>query len=123
MIRRRDIPGGMNKRESGVVSLGGRVFEFQHRVLRYYFPLRFLALYPIYMAVLYVVCCDWIWNDLNHQGGALRKTSLCAGLLATFPVLWAIWMTGVIANRIATGPARRGIERAPTLSSASNFWR
>ena len=91
------------------------MFEFTHRILRYYFPLRFVALYPIYMATLYVVCCDWIWNDLHDQGSAVRKSAMSVLVLVGFPVLWAIWMTRVIRNRLQDGPARPGFERVPAL--------
>lgn len=115
MIRRRGIPGGMGKREGNVVTLGAAIFEFTHRVVRYYFPVRFFALYPIYMACLYVVCCDWIWNDLHGQGGAISKSARSALVFVGFPILWAIWMVRVIRNRLEDGPARPGFERAPAL--------
>jgi glycosyltransferase involved in cell wall biosynthesis len=114
MIRRRDIAGGMSKRELGVAALGARMFEFQHRVLAHYFPVRFVALYPVYIAMLYVLCVEWIWNDLHHQGSALRRTLLSLGVLAAFPLLYASW-TVRLASRIRRRPARRGIERAPVL--------
>ncbi|MEO8698411.1 MAG: glycosyltransferase [Kofleriaceae bacterium] len=115
MIRRRDIPGGMGKRDLRVASIGARMFEFQHRVLAYYFPIRFVALYPVYIAALYVICVDWIWNDLHRQGSWLRRGLLSLGVLAAFPLLYASWGAGLIAQRIRRGPARRGIERVPIL--------
>jgi hypothetical protein len=71
------------------------------------------------MTLLYIVCCDWIWNDLNHQGGAGRKLATTMVLGLGFPIVWLWWITRVIRVRVRQGPARRGHEREPALRLAA----
>ena len=115
MIRRRDLAGGMGKRQLGVIGLGERVFEFLHRVLAHYFPVRFVLLYPVYVALLFGVCCDWIWNDLHDQGSPARRIARIATLFVALPVLWLVWSARIVDRRLRQGPARLGIERVPRL--------
>ncbi|MGE3459879.1 MAG: hypothetical protein AB7O24_32515, partial [Kofleriaceae bacterium] len=116
MIRRLDVPGGMDKRRLGVSALGERVFEFLHRIIGYYFPVRFVALYPAYVVLLYLVCADWVWNDLRNQGSRARRVRVLVQLLASLPVLWLMWSVKLARRRLREGPARYGVERVPLLA-------
>src|SRR5688572_587169 len=50
MIRRLDVPGGMGKRTMSGPRYAKRVFTFLHNIVGHYFPARFIALYPAYIA-------------------------------------------------------------------------
>lgn len=52
--------------------------------------MRFVALDPIYRALLYAVHCSWIWNGLRDHGDARRRTLACALVLVGFPALWML---------------------------------
>ena len=75
MLRRFDVPGGMNKRYMPVTALGERLFEFLHNIIGHYFKARFILLYPAYIVLLYGVCCGWIWGEIHGGGGVLRRVA------------------------------------------------
>jgi glycosyltransferase involved in cell wall biosynthesis len=51
IVRRLDVPGGVGRRQSSFLELLRAELAFSHGVIRRYFPLRFFALYPIYLMV------------------------------------------------------------------------
>jgi glycosyltransferase involved in cell wall biosynthesis len=98
MLRRVDVPGGMNKRYMSAAAFGERTFEFLHAVVAHYFPLRFVLLYPAFAALLYVICCDWIWSDDQARGGRLRRVGTTVGLLFALPLLWPWWAVRLLRS-------------------------
>jgi glycosyltransferase involved in cell wall biosynthesis len=49
ILRRFDIEGGLGRRQQGVLDRLRAELRFSHRVIRRYFPVRFWALYPLYV--------------------------------------------------------------------------
>jgi glycosyltransferase involved in cell wall biosynthesis len=115
MIRRFDVPGGMDKRRMTPRQLTRRAFDFLHNVLAHYFPARFVLLYPVYVIIAYVVAMDWIWNELAGRGGTVRRLATTARFTLELPFAWTFWLASWTVRRIRDGaPARR-----PALASIS----
>ena len=111
MLRRLDIPGGMNKRAMGPIRYMRRLFDLFHHVIGHYFPARFAVMYPAYIVLAYVVTLDWIWNEFSARGSSVRRLGVSAALFAVLPLLWIGWLGRFIWRRLANGPA----EHAPQL--------
>ncbi len=99
ILRRFDVPGGMNKRYMPVTALGERLFEFLHNIIGHYFTARFVLLYPAYVVLLYGVCCGWIWGEIHGGGGPLRRVANMLGLLLILPLLWVVWAIRLLRAR------------------------
>jgi glycosyltransferase involved in cell wall biosynthesis len=111
MRRRLHLDGGMDKRSLHPVRFAARAFEFLHHIVAHYFPVRFVLLYPAYVALCYVVCVDWIWNEQHGRGGSVQRLAAAAGLLAALPALWSYWLARHALRRVTRGP----LEHAPRL--------
>lgn len=104
MLRRVDVPGGMNKRYMPVSAVGERIFEFLHNILGHYFPVRFTLLYPAYVVLLYGVCCGWIWGEIHGGGSVARRLARMLGLLLMLPLLWVQWSYRLLRKRARERP-------------------
>jgi glycosyltransferase involved in cell wall biosynthesis len=105
MIRRVDIPGGLDKRRRTIADYGRRVFDFQHDVVAHYFPTRFALAYPAFAAWTMLVCLEWLWeNDNARYRGIGRKLAASAKFVASFPTLWTRWTAALVRRRRASGP-------------------
>lgn len=51
ILRRLDVPGGLGRRQQGVLARLRAELRFFHSVIRRYFPWRFWAFYPIYLVL------------------------------------------------------------------------
>jgi glycosyltransferase involved in cell wall biosynthesis len=111
MLRRLDIPGGMNKRAMGPVRYMRRLSELFHHVIGHYFPMRLALMYPAYVVLAYVVTLDWIWNEFSARGSWVRRLGVSGGLVAALPFIWIGWLAKLVWCRFADGP----IEHAPRL--------
>lgn len=108
MIRRLDVDGGMAKRTIGVLGFGWSMFEYFHKVIGYYHPRRFLALYPIYFVFYFWIMCTWTWNEAGrYRGKPVQKLATLVGFAVAQPVLWLVWLGRLAAHRITQGPAVR----------------
>ena len=112
MLRRLDIPGGMNKRAMGPFRYMRRLFDLFHHVIGHYFPARLALLYPAYVVLAYVVTLDWIWNEFSQRGSWVRRFGASTILFAALPLLWTSWFAKLAWRRLADGPA----EHAPQLT-------
>ena len=101
MVRRLDIPGGMDKRYQPLYRLGWRHFEFLHNIIGHYFPVRFVLLYPAYGVLLWVVILDAVWTDPRR--GPARRLAATAWFTLAFPVLWLLWLATLLARRVTNG--------------------
>lgn len=104
MLRRVDVPGGMNKRYMPVSAVGERIFEFLHNIPGHYFPVRFVLLYPAYVVLLYGVCCGWIWGEIHGTGGVARRLAAMSWLLLRLPALWLHWAIRLLKKRARERP-------------------
>jgi glycosyltransferase involved in cell wall biosynthesis len=104
MIRRVDIPGGMDKRYQGVLRYGWRHFEFLHNIIGHYFPIRFVLLYPVYAVMLWVLMIDSLWGSLPMQSFAgVRRVATTVGVTLGFPLLWLQWLARLLVKRVREG--------------------
>ena len=104
MLRRVDVPGGMNKRYIPVSAVGERIFEFLHNIIGHYFPVRFVLLYPAYVVLLFGVCCGWIWGEIHGTGGVARRLGRMLVLLLMLPALWVQWSIRLLRKRAGAPP-------------------
>ena len=114
MQRRMDVAGGMDKRAMRPTKLAARGFEFLHHIVAYYFPVRFVLLYPAYMALLFAVVCDWVWNEFFTRGHHARRVLTIAGLALAWPALWTSWLARLAWRRVTRGP----LAHVPRLEDA-----
>jgi glycosyltransferase involved in cell wall biosynthesis len=112
MIRRRDIPGGMDKRQLTAAGYGARLFEFFHNIVAHYFPVRFALLYPAYVAFLAYQVYDWIFDDSKHRRGVAASVAVAIGFSLALPLLWTWWLARWWVRRVRGGP----LVHAPTLA-------
>ena len=114
MIRRLDVEGGMAKRKIGVFRFGWAMFEYFHKILGYYHPVRFLGLYPVYFGFFFWVICTWVWNEsARYCGKHVRAVAVLVGFGLLQPVSWTVWLARVAIDRIRKGPEKRETEFAP----------
>jgi glycosyltransferase involved in cell wall biosynthesis len=113
MIRRLDVPGGMAKRQMSGPRYAKRVFTFQHNIVGHYFPLRFIALYPLYIYFVAYHCIEWICSDSKkHQTLPLRIWATTGMILSIIP-LWLFWLAQWTYGRIKNGAPKRYDDLAP----------
>lgn len=121
MIRRLHVEGGMAKRALGVFGFGWAMFEYFHKIIGYYHPVRFLGLYPVYFGFFFWVIGAWTWNEsAKYRGKHVRAALTLAGFALVQPVSWAVWLARLAVDRIRQGPAKRETEFAPYPSSSSS---
>ncbi|HUQ02261.1 MAG TPA: glycosyltransferase family 2 protein [Kofleriaceae bacterium] len=113
MVRRFDVPGGMDKRHMTPRHMTRRIFDFQHDVLGHYFPVRFALLYPIYVIVAYAVAMDWVWNELAARGSWRRRLWTSAQLAVELPFVWLGWLAQWTWRRLRRGAPARNPQLAP----------
>jgi glycosyltransferase involved in cell wall biosynthesis len=110
--RRVDIAGGLDRRtrrDWHVNELRGRVI-FYHAVVGHYFPVRFVALYPLFVLRAAQQVLTWIWDHDNRGHGlAGRLRASLALLLWLLPVTW----------RDGIRRPRRAVRRVPVLMPAA----
>lgn len=103
MIRGVDLPGGMDKRFLPLTRHGERLFEFLHNIIGHYFPVRFVLLYPVYVILLYAVCCGALWSHSRQRHGPARKLVMMFALLLALPFLWIGWTLQMLRRRALEG--------------------
>lgn len=119
MIRRLDVEGGMAKRTLGVFGFGWAMFEYFHKIIGYYHPVRFLGLYPIYFAFFFWVICAWTWNEsVKFRGKHVRAALTLVGFALAQPVSWTVWLGRLAVDRLRKGPAKRETEFTPYPGAA-----
>jgi glycosyltransferase involved in cell wall biosynthesis len=106
MVRRIDIPGGMDKRFQGPLRYGWKHFEFLHNIVGHYFPVRFVLLYPAYVVLLWVIVMDHLWGDMNVGVPAARRVLATVGFTLGLPALWLVWLVRLAGKRAREGAPR-----------------
>ena len=86
MLRNRDVTGGLGKRQMEVDVFFGHYLDFVHRIIGRYYPIRVLALYPLYVVVSYFIAVGSIWAHSRRYRSAVARLLSAVGLLATLPV-------------------------------------
>ncbi len=104
MLRRFDVPGGMDKRYQRVTTFGRRVFTFMHHIVAHYLPVRFVLFYPAYYGLLYGVCVDWIWDDSQAHRTVSHKLWTALWFFLVLPFLWLYWLGQHVVRRLRHGP-------------------
>jgi glycosyltransferase involved in cell wall biosynthesis len=108
MIRRLDVPGGMAKRTMSGPRYAKRVFTFLHNIIGHYFPARFIALYPAYIAFTLYHCLDWINSDAKNRRSPLGRVAASVSITLAIVPLWIGWLAQLGVQRIRSGaPAHR----------------
>lgn len=104
MVRRLDVPGGMDKRTLSGPRYARRMFAFLHNIVGHYFPIRFVLLYPAYVGLAAYHITQWICADsIKHRTLGQRVWALSGLYLALIP-LWTWWLAAWCVRRIKDGP-------------------
>ncbi len=117
MIRRLDVPGGMGKRTMSGPRYAKRVFTFFHNIVGHYFPLRFVALYPAYLAFVLVHCIEWICSDSKKHDTWPRRIVASAGMTLAIVPLWLVWLAQWSLERLRGGMPSHRPQLAPLPAS------
>ncbi len=88
LLRRLDIPGGMNKRRASLRSQIDINLQYVHRVVGRYFPARMRLFYPLYLAWSLSRTLDWVWNASREAGSLSQRVRDFAAIPVVFPVAW-----------------------------------
>ena len=107
MRRRKDVPGGMDKRLLSGVGYAHKAFTFFHNIVAHYFPLRFVALYPAVFVYCAVLATDWLVNDSRKHQTPMRRVLGAAWLYLAMPPLWIGWLAAWWYRRLRFGPLTR----------------
>ncbi len=111
MVRRLGVPGGMAKRTMSPLAYSKGVFTFMHNIIGYYFPMRFLLLYPVYIYWVVHNAAQWIWGDSKMHPSFGRRVVGIVGLSLMLLPMWAIWLVQLGYRRIRHG----ALAHRPTL--------
>lgn len=121
MIRRLDVAGGMAKRKIGVFRFGWTMFEYFHKILGYYHPVRFIGLYPVYFGFFFTVICDWVWTEsARYRGRHGLALAVLVGFALLQPATWSVWLIRLAVDRIRKGPEKRETEFTPYPEAISH---
>lgn len=113
MRRRKDVPGGMDKRLLSGPGYARKAFLFLHNVVAHYFPVRFALLYPLYYLYLGAIATEWIWNDSRKHDTVGHKLAGTVWLWLVLPPLWLMWLGAWWVRRLRHGPLRHDPRLAP----------
>jgi glycosyltransferase involved in cell wall biosynthesis len=86
MLRDRDVPGGLGKRHMSLESFFGHYLDYIHRIIGRYYPLRVLALYPLYLVVGYAMAVGTVWLHSRRYRSTLARLTAALELLVTLPL-------------------------------------
>jgi glycosyltransferase involved in cell wall biosynthesis len=104
MLRRVDVPGGMDKRYLSVVTFARRFFVFMHQIVAHYLPWRFVLAYPAYVLTLYALSIDWVWDDSHAHRTVGHKLWTATWFAFALPFLWTWWLGKQVVRRVQHGP-------------------
>lgn len=86
MLRDRDVPGGLGKRHMSLEIFFGHYLDYIHRIIGRYYPLRVLALYPLYLIIGYAIAVGTVWVHSRRYRSTLARLTAALGLLVTLPL-------------------------------------
>ncbi len=89
VLRRLDLPGGLNKRFLTARDYFRRLLDFVHRVVARYHRCRVALLYPLYLGAVYGWTADWVLNDSRRYRTRCRRIAALCGVLCMLPILVA----------------------------------
>lgn len=113
MIRRLEVPGGMAKRTLSGPRYAKRVFTFLHNIIGHYFPVRFVLLYPAYIAFVAVHAIEWICSDSKKHRTVASRAWATASLLVALLPLWLYWLGEHVYTRVRAGAPAHAPQLAP----------
>ncbi len=123
-MRNRDVAGGLDKRQMSVGIFFGHYLDYIHRIIGRYYPLRVLALYPVYLVACYFM--GLLFHVGGHDLGALAPLSQLPArlgaavvLLAGMPVLVGASLLRMILPASETGKVRAARLTEPSSHSPS----
>lgn len=73
ILRRLDVPGGLGRRQQGVLARSKAELRFFHSVIRRYFPWRFWAFYPIYLVLAVQRAFQHVFEARRFSGAGLSE--------------------------------------------------
>ncbi len=86
LLRNRDIRGGLDKRHMSAGVYLRKYLQFVHRILGRYHRWRVILLYPLYLAVSYVLAVGWLCRNSRRYASIPSRMVAAVVLLVTLPV-------------------------------------
>lgn len=90
ILRRKELPGGLDRRTRSPRAVFFRYFDYFHRVIGRYRPIRLVLLYPAYLALIEGATIRWIWKDSQTHRRLTSKLLASGYALLAFP----LWLVG-----------------------------
>jgi len=116
IVRNRDVAGGLDKRQMSVGVFFGHYLDYIHRIIGRYYPLRVLALYPVYLVTCYFMSVGTIWAHSRRYRNLPARLGAAVVLLAGMPLLVGAALLRIILPASETGKVRAA--RLPEPSSS-----
>jgi hypothetical protein len=108
MIRRLDIAGGLARRTAGSLAQLWLHFEYAHRSVGRYFPVRFALLYPLFLLRVLWATIEYTWEDARYPTTRERVLDLARLLVLgppSFAWFWVRLLRKPAGRRYAPGQA------------------
>ena len=123
IVRNRDVAGGLDKRQMSVSVFFGHYLDYIHRIIGRYYPLRVLALYPVYLIACYFMSVGTIWAHSRRYRSLPARLGAAGVLLASMPVLVGASLLRLILPASETGKVRaaRLAEPSPVRDDTSSL--
>jgi glycosyltransferase involved in cell wall biosynthesis len=86
MLRRKDLTGGLDRRNRSARWFFSHQFVYYHRIIGCYRPVRLALFYPVYPLLIEAVTLRWIWVDSHRYATPLKKTVASVQLLIAAPI-------------------------------------
>ena len=115
ILRNRDVSGGLDKRQMSVSVFFGHYLDYIHRIIGRYYPLRVLALYPLYLVTCYFMSVGTIWAHSRRYRNLPARLGAALVLLASMPLL-----IGASLLRLMLPAGETGKVRAARLPEAAS---
>jgi len=115
-----DVPGGLDKRYVSAFGFFARFLEFVHVILGRYHRRRVIALYPLYLCVIFGWTVAWMVADSHRYSRQARWLPASFALLLAMPVLvMAQLWSGASAGSTGSGRGSRGSSPGPRPRSSA----
>jgi glycosyltransferase involved in cell wall biosynthesis len=119
MLRRLDVPGGMDKRTLSGPAYARRVFTFLHNIIGHYFPVRFALLYPAYIFLAGYHVTQWICSDSRRHRTLTSRVLAVAGTHLVFLPQWVACLAAWCVRRVRDGEPPHAPALAPARARAA----
>jgi glycosyltransferase involved in cell wall biosynthesis len=99
-LRRTDIPGGLDRRNTTFATTFDRNFLYYHRLVSHYRTSRFVIFYGIYLCLIMSLTVKWIWMDSALYNTKIKKIFATLSFICCSPLLYCYSLSRLFWTRI-----------------------